>query len=136
MEQLHDLSVFFLLPSELNKKEKEWAMESLVFLVEKQDCTLKARAYANRSTQREYTSKDDATSTTVSTELVIVTNIIEVKQSRDVAIVDIPNAFIQIAIQKGNGQDRIMMKIKGKVIDILVEISPETYGNYVVFKKV
>jgi hypothetical protein len=39
---------------------------------------------------------------------------------------DIPNAFIQ------TGNERVIMKITGVLVDLLVNISPEVYGPYVV----
>ena len=42
-------------------------------------------------------------------------------------IMDIPNAFIQASIPKREKGDRIVMKIWGRLVDWLVEISPETY---------
>ena len=68
-------------------------MESLIFLVQKQDGSIKARASNNGCTQREYISKDNATSQTVSTEAVMVTGVIESKQGRDILTADIPNTF-------------------------------------------
>ena len=106
-------------------------MESLIFLVHKQDGLIKASVCANGSTQREYISKEDATSPTVSTEAVMVTGVIESKQGRDILMANIPNAFVQTNIKNEKGQDRITMKIKGPLIHILVEIIPETYTNYI-----
>ena len=47
-------------------------MESHIFLVEKDDGAIKARACANGSTQREYISREEA-SPMVSTEAVLIT---------------------------------------------------------------
>ena len=49
--QLYNREVFKpVMLSELTKDEKEKAMDSLIFLTEKRDGTIKARAYANGST--------------------------------------------------------------------------------------
>ena len=45
---------------------------------------------------------------------------------------DAPNAFIQAHVPEG--KERIIMKITGVLVDMLVEIAPETYGPYVVFE--
>ena len=47
-------------------------------------------------------------------------------------IMDIPNAFIQAGIPKRKKGDRIIMKIRGRLVDWLIEISPETYQDKVV----
>jgi Reverse transcriptase (RNA-dependent DNA polymerase) len=43
--------------------------------------------------------------------------------------VDIPNAFVQTDI--ADNQERVMMKIKGPLAEMLIAIDPETYENYV-----
>ena len=106
-------------------------MEYVIFLAEKQDCSIKVRACANGSTQREYTSNDEATSPTVSAEAVMIRGVIDANQGRDAITADIPNAFVQTAIDHKKGQDRITMNIKCHLIDILNEISPETYNKYI-----
>ena len=131
MTQLHERTVFTPIKvQDLNKKEKARAMESLIFLVQKQDILIKARPCANGSTQREYI-KDDAKFLTVSTKAVRVTGVIEAKLGRDILLANIPNAFVQTIIKNEKGQDRITMKIRGPLTDILVEIIPETYTNYI-----
>jgi hypothetical protein len=55
MKQIHDQVVFEPISiEEMTKLEKKRAMESLIFLTEKRDETVKARACANGSTQRAY----------------------------------------------------------------------------------
>jgi hypothetical protein len=75
-------------------------MESLIFLVEKRDGTIKGRTYAYGSTQREYMDRDEAASPTAMTESILITGVIEAKQQRDVMTADIPNAFGQTRIEK------------------------------------
>ena len=43
--------------------------------------------------------KEDASSPTVSTEAVMLTCVIDANENRDVAIVDIPNAFVQLLLR-------------------------------------
>ena len=48
---------------------------------------------------------------------------------------DVLNAFVQTGILKTkDGEDRIIMKIIGVLVNCLVEIAPEVYGKYVVFQ--
>jgi hypothetical protein len=43
--------------------------------------------------------------------------------------VDIPNAFVQTCVK--NEKDMAFIKIRGILVDILVEISPDVYKYYV-----
>jgi hypothetical protein len=111
--------------------ERKRAMESLIFLNEKPDGeTVKARMCANGSTQRAYISREEATSSTVSSAAIITTGVIDEKQRRDVMTLDIPNAFVQRKISLDG--DKIIMKIRGQLLDILLEIRPGVYDNYVI----
>ena len=48
---------------------------------------------------------------------------------------DVPNAFIQAPMPEVKpGEERVMMKFTGVLVDILVQLSPEVYGPYVVFE--
>ena len=136
MKQLHDRIVFKPVRIEnLTELEKKRAMESLMFLVEKRDKRLKSRIVANGSTQRSYVPKEEAASPTASTDSIIVTGVVDAKQKRDVMILDIPNAFVQTTIPQGEKDERIIMKIRGVLVDMLVEMSPEIYEEYVVYEK-
>ena len=47
---------------------------------------------------------------------------------------DIPNAFIQTPMPEAKVGERVIMKITGVLVNLLVEIAPETYGPYVIFE--
>ena len=49
--------------------------------------------------------------------------------------VDIPNAFIQTKMERKESEDKIIMKITGVMVDMLVQMSPEVYGPKVVYQK-
>lgn len=59
--------------------------------------------------------------------------IIDAKEERDVAIIDIPNAFIQTRIE--NEKDMAFIKIRGVLVDILIDIAPEVYAKYAMTDK-
>jgi hypothetical protein len=46
--------------------------------------------------------------------------------------VDIPNAFVQTKLD--NNQDKVIMKIRGILVDMLIEINPEMYRSYIVYE--
>ena len=136
MKQLHDRSCWKPIRLEdLTPSERRKALESLIFLVEKKDGRLKSRHCANGSKQRNWINSEEATSPTVMTESVMITATIEAEEERDVATFDIPNAFIQTHVDEKDAQgDRIIMKIKGAMIDVLIEIDPE-YEKYVTYER-
>ena len=116
---------------DLSKSEKNKALESLTFLVEKKSGKIKARHCANGSKQREWINSDDAASPTVATNSVMLTATIEAEEKRDVATFDIPNAFTQTHVdEKDEHGDRIIMKIGGAMIDMLTQID-KTYRDCV-----
>jgi hypothetical protein len=107
-------------------------MESLIFLTEKRDETIKARVCANSSTQRAYIAREEASSPTAASEAILITGVIDAKQNRDVMTLDIPNAFVQMEISLDG--DKIIMKIRGQLVDILLELCPGVYDNYVIIE--
>ena len=134
IKQLHDRKVFDPIDyDELTVKEKKQAMESLIFLVEKRDGSIKARACANGSTQRDYIEREDAASPTASTDAIIITSVIDAKQKRDVMIADVPNAFVQTDVMKKylKRGDRIIMKIRGILVEYLCAFAYEKYAKFV-----
>jgi hypothetical protein len=69
----------------------------------------------------------------VATESVIITSVIDAKENRHKAVIDVPNAFIQ-TIVKEKGR-RVIIRIRGMLVDILVKIAPEVYLPYVTTDK-
>jgi hypothetical protein len=66
----------------------------------------------------------------------MLTAVIDATERRDVMTSNIPNAFIQAELdQVEDGGERIMMKITGVLVDMLIEINPQLYGPHVVYEK-
>jgi hypothetical protein len=81
-------------------------------------------------------SKEEAASPTASLEGILLTSIVDVKENRDVMSADIPNAFIQAHLPATeDGDERVIMKITGVLVDLLVSIDPTKYGPFVVTEK-
>jgi hypothetical protein len=59
--------------------------------------------------------------------------IINAKEERDVTIIDILNAFIQMWVE--DKEDMAIIKICGVLMDILVQIAPDVYKPYVMTDK-
>ena len=69
-------------------------------------------------------------------ESIMLTAMIDAHEGWDVMCTDIPNAFIQAEMPDiSDGKERVTMKITGVLVDMLVQLSPEIYGPYVVFEK-
>jgi hypothetical protein len=84
---------------ELTKAQKERILESHIFAEEKRDGKIKARKVVNGNKQRDYITKEDVSSPTVSAEAVMLTCVIDAVEGRDVAIIDVPNAFVQTVVE-------------------------------------
>ena len=76
-------------------------------------------------------TKEEASSPTAYTESVILTSIVDAKEGRDVATVDIPNAFAQTVITDAQKDYRVIARLRWKLVEILVDIAPYVYGPYV-----
>jgi hypothetical protein len=74
-------------------------------------------------------------SPTAALESILIPGVIKAKEERDVMTCNIPNAFIQAYLPKKEpGEDRIVMKITGVQVNMLVNINPELYGPAVVLE--
>ena len=115
LHQIHNRIVFKPVDvNSLTTEERKKAMESLMFLTEKRDGSIKGRTCANGSTQRSYISKDEASSPTAATESMLLTTAIEAKEERDAMTLDVPNTFLQTGLPKEETtEERVIMKLKG-----------------------
>jgi hypothetical protein len=130
MKQLHLRNTFRPMHwKDLDGTQKATVLESHMFLKEKRDGTIKGRTVAGGNKQRDYIPKSEASSPTVATESVMLSCIIDAEENRDVAIIDIPNAFIQTKID--DEKDMAIIKIRGVLVDMVVEIAPEEYEPFV-----
>jgi hypothetical protein len=94
-----------------------------MFLKEKRESEVKGRTAAGGNKQRDFVSKEEASSPTVATETVSLTCIVDAEERRDVAAVDVPNAFIQTRIEIE--KDMVFIKIRGVSVDVPVNIAPD-----------
>ena len=90
---------------------------------------------AGGNKQRDHTPKQEASSPTSHTEAVFSTATIEALEERDVAIIDLPNAFCQTDVVKDDKPVKIIMIIRGRLAELLCEIAPETYLKYAIRDK-
>jgi hypothetical protein len=57
----------------------------------------------------------------------MLTCIIDAVEDRDIAVVDIPNAFAQTVVNEKDAEHRVIVHIRGPLVDILVLIAPDVY---------
>jgi hypothetical protein len=127
IKQLHFRDTFKLLHwHQMTRTQKQSVLESHMFLKEKRDGTIKGRVVAGNNKQRDYISKEDASSPTVATESVLLTCIVDAEEEREVAVINIPNAFIQTRIE--DKKDMVIIKIRGVLVDMLLDIAPAFYN--------
>ena len=134
MKQLHWRNSFKPMHwKTLTAEQRKQVLESHIFVERKRDGVLKARTVAGGNKQRGYILKEDASSPTVSNEAVMLTCVVDADENRDVAIVDIPNAFVQTVVE--DKKDKAFIRIRGPLVDVLVGIAPDVYGAYVTIGK-
>ena len=102
-------------------------LECIVHVIEKrvEQRTLKGRACADGRGQRDCLRKEETSSPTVSVEALMLSCIIDAYKNRDVATVDVPGAFLQIAMD-----DLVYMTIRGDATRQLVKANPDKYGSF------
>ena len=130
MKQLHWQNSFVpKLYTNLSPKQTEKILESHIIINQRKSGEIKGRTVAGGNKQRRYISQEDASSPTVLTKSVILTSLINKMEEREVAIVDISNAFIQTEVT--DDKNRVIICIRGMLVDILVKITPDEYKDYV-----
>ena len=134
MKQLHWRNSFRPVRwSELTDKQRQTVLESHIFMKQKRTGEIKGRTVAGGNKQRGYIDKEDSSSPTVATESVILTSLVDALERRRTAIIDIPNAFIQTVVEDKN--QRVIVRIRGMLADMLIKIAPEVYSDFVTVDK-
>jgi hypothetical protein len=136
IDQLHRRICFAPLKvKEMKPSERKKAQMALMFLTIKWDRSVKGRMVYNGKPTREWLSRKDVASPTAVLESIMITVVIKAIEERDIMMGNIPNAFIQALLpKKAPGEDRVVMKITGVLVNMLVDINPELYGPAVVLE--
>ena len=71
----------------------------------------------------------EASSPTAALESILLTATIDAAEERDVAIVDIPNAFVTTRLT--NPEDMAVMRMRGKLAELMVKVAPNIYTKYI-----
>ncbi len=91
------------------KKQKEQVLEFHIFVEQKRDGKIKARKVIGGNKQCDYITKEDVRSPTVSAEAVILTCTIDAVEDRDIAVVDISNAFAQTVVSEEDAEHHVIV---------------------------
>jgi hypothetical protein len=70
-----------------------------------------------------YTAQEDAATSTVAIKLVFLTAMINALEGWDIAVIDVPRAFMQ-----ANMDELVHVQFTGKMVDLLLEIDPDIQG--------
>ena len=70
-------------------------------------------------------SREEASSPASITESVWITSAIDVKERHEVATIDVPNAFRQSPLDYKGTDKRIIMKVRGVIVDLLLMIDAQ-----------
>lgn len=99
----------------------------------KQTGEIKGRTVAGGNKQHGYIDKEESSSPTVATESVSLTSMVETIEERHTAVIYAPNAIIQTIVE--DKKKRVIIRIQGMLVDILVKIAAEVYEPYVTTDK-
>ena len=99
------------------------SLSYLMFLKRKRSGKIKGRGCADGRKQREYITRAESSSPTVSTPALMATCLLDAIEGRFVATIDIPGAFLQATMD-----DEVYIKFENEMVDVLVGIDPERYG--------
>ena len=80
-------------------------------------------------------TKEELSRPTAYLESIMLTSTIDAKEEREVMTMDIPNAFIQTQMERKENEDRVIMKITGIMVEMLIQLAPDLYGPKVVYQK-
>jgi hypothetical protein len=111
---------------ELSTDQKKGALESLMFLKDKCDGTIKGGTCADGWKQRETAEPGAETSPTVSLESVLITSTIEAFEGREVAMVDIPGAYLSAGMD-----EEVIMLLRGRLAELMAKTAPNIYPKYI-----
>ena len=106
--------------------ERTKALRYLMFLKEKQDGTIKVCWCMDGRPQRQYTSKEEVSSPTVSLEAMMLCCAIDAKENRCVVITEIPGAFLHTDME-----DYVHMLLEGTIAKLIIKLEPSLYRKYV-----
>ncbi len=96
-----------------------------MFLERKRRGAVKGRLVADGSKQRNYIHEGAAALPTVMAESVLITAAIEATEGRDVAVIDLPGAFLNLDMD-----EVVHMVLRGRLAELMVNFALQIYCKY------
>ena len=122
-KQLDDLEVLGRInPDLLTPEQKRNALRAVNLIKIKRCGKVKGRTCADGSPQRKFIPREEATSPTLSMEALMGLLLINAYEGRDVAIFDVPGAYLHAKIPDSKFA---ILKIEGEFVDIMCDVNPE-----------
>ena len=109
------------------------ALSYLMFLKRKRNGKINGQGCADGRPQREYISKEESSSPTVSIYALFGSCVIDALDERSVITIDIPGAFLQGIWPQD--QHPGYLKFEGVMVDMLCQIEP-SYQEYIIYRKI
>ena len=130
LQTIHDMNTYK--PMDASKpthQQIKYALASLLFITENRSGYIKAKKVAVGSNQRTYDSyaRINGSSTTVNTDSVFLTWVIDSHGHRSIEILDIEDAFMH-----AENDEFVLMLIRGNLAELLVKVDPKLYRKYVI----
>ena len=90
---------------------------------------IKGRECTDEQKQREYISKEEPSSPTISTDFLMTTLVIDTHEGRDVITYDIVGTYLNADMDEFT-----TMKLEGEMVDMMVRVDSAKYSRYVRYK--
>lgn len=121
-QQLEDLEVLGRIdPDILSEDNKRKALRAVNLIKIKRCGKVKGRTCADGSVQRNYVSREEASSPTLSNEALMCLLLINSFENRDIAVFDVPGAYLHAAIPKDKFA---ILKIEDEFVNIMCDVNP------------
>ena len=111
-------------PDQLTPEMKRKALRVINVIKKKRCGKIKGRTCADGSSQRKYVPREEASSPTIALESLMALLMINAHEERDVAIFDVPGAYLHADI----GGKFVLLKIEGEFVDIMCDVNPDLHG--------
>ena len=113
---------------DMSEEARQKVMEAVNLVKRKRNGIMKARSCLNGSKQKKFLKTwESIASPTVCLESILMTLGIDVFEGRDVAIFDVPGAYLHAIMPE---EKEIVMVLRGKFVDIMCQVDP-IYNDYV-----
>ena len=135
VDQLYKRNCFEpILVKDITTSQRRKACDSIMLPTENNNGDVKGRSVFNSKKSHVCTTKEETSSPTSVNESIIITASIYSKEGRYVMEVDVPNTFIQTKIPHKEKGERLIMKITGALVDMLLKLDTDKFKGCVVYE--